>query len=216
MGKEPAAKGLVERAVLEGSFLAYPLLSMASDLNRNLAALSPAPWEHQKDQLCPSRAGTAGWLRSHPNKPRGIPYFKPKKAGKPPKGISAKTDHNLPKTFQGTFSIHSQSHPSPTRAVAVIVYHTASVRKPTSRGSEIFLLPAANSPGSPKGGDGAAWGDGGPKGDSRDDACCNGEADCFIAGGQNYSGNHRGSNWKLLDRETSPFCFQMCRPRSLC
>lgn len=125
--------------MLEGSFLACPLLSMAPDLNRNLAALSPAPREHQeKDRLCPSRAGTAGWLRSHPNKPRGIPYSKPKKAGKPSKGISAKTDHNLPKTFQGTFSIHSQSHPSPTRAVAVIVYHTAASGNRLPRESQEF------------------------------------------------------------------------------
>lgn len=111
------------------------------------------------------------------------------------------------------FKAHFQSTPSPTRAVAVIVYHTAASgnRLP---GGQKFSCHGLQQQREPKERGQAAQGDSGPKGGLRDDASCN-KADSFITGSQNYSGNHRGSNWKLLDRETSPFCFQMCRPISL-
>lgn len=210
-GKEPATKGLAEGAVLEGSFLAcpLPLLSVDPDPNGNpKPSTMGAPGEGPA-LLLQGRHGRVTPKPSEQAQRDSTFQTNKKKAGKPSESISAVTDHNLPKTFQGTFSIHSQSH----RGRCCYCLSHSSVRKPTSRGLDIFLPPAAESPGSPTGGD---RGDGGRRGELRDDTSPTSEAGKgFITGGQNYSGNHRGSNWKLLDRETSPFSFQMCRPVSL-
>lgn len=102
------------------------------NLKGHPATPNPTPPECQEKDppgLVPQGQAQPGGSKAIPTSQEGS-CISNLKAGKPSKGISTVTDHKLPETFQSTFSIHSQSHPSSMSAAAVIVYHSKETAFP--------------------------------------------------------------------------------------
>lgn len=119
------------------------------------------------------------------------------------------TNHNLPKIFRCTFSIHSQPQSHEGCGCYCLSHSPDQETEFPEHWKCLWHQPGACR-------DGmvgrwwiqrAIWGMMHP---------AMARETWFITSSENYSGNHRGSNWSLLDRETSPFCFQVHRPVSLC